>query len=147
MSLFCHSTMLFTLLWLYSIICSLACDTTPLLFLCSRVFAFQGHVCFPVNFRIDFPIREKQCWNCYGYCIESIDASGSLAILTIIILTIHEYRRSFHLLVFFIFFKMLVLFIQVFHLMFISSYFIWRGGGMILLLPFLYISFLSLIPL
>jgi hypothetical protein len=45
-----------------------------------------------------FHVCEELCWNFDGDCIESVIAFGKMDIFTVLILSIHEHGRSFHLL-------------------------------------------------
>jgi hypothetical protein len=54
-------------------------------------------LCFHTNFRTVFYVCEEYHWNFDADCIESIDLFQYLAVFTISIMSIHEYRGSFQL--------------------------------------------------
>jgi hypothetical protein len=74
---------------------------TSIVLLLSITLAIQGLLCFHMNFGIEFAISMKNgngIW--MGITLNLQIALGSIAIFTILILSIHEHGRSFYLLVF-----------------------------------------------
>ena len=71
----------------------------PTLFFLKIAAAFQGHLCFHINLRCFFYICEIGHWYFNGDCIESIIALGSVDILMMLILPVHEHGKCAHLFV------------------------------------------------
>jgi hypothetical protein len=70
-----------------------------LLFLLRITFALQGLLCFCMKFSVDFSISMKNDIGILiGVALNLQAASSNVAIFMILILPIHEYQRSFYLL-------------------------------------------------
>jgi hypothetical protein len=87
---FCASAMLFWLLWLCNVVWS-------------QGFWYLQLCCFCLDysrsFVLPFEFSGLLChWNFGGDCIEHVDCFGNIAISIILILSINECGRSFHLL-------------------------------------------------
>jgi hypothetical protein len=68
-------------------------------FIVENIFCYPKFFIIPDGFaNCPFYLSEELSWNFDGDCIESVIAFGRITILTILILPVHEYGSSFHLL-------------------------------------------------